>query len=127
MNGKELSAWNLYPAVDAKDRISFLKVLADDCFRAGKFEVACMSFDALQDLDSNEDFVVGLKSSCIAVFRSAVMEKEKKRQVSGKCKNALSKATSILQARFEARDLKNILPPMQKWMRSNVSMHDIHV
>jgi len=115
MNGKEYDAWELYNDNDCKD-ITFLKILADDCFQAGRFEVASKAFDALQDLDSNEDFTVGLKSSCLAIFRSALVEKK------SNSKNALSDAVRMLQARLNPSELKDILPPIQKWMRNNALM-----
>ena len=117
MNRKEYQAWELNPSIDSiKDRVSFLIVLADNCFQAGKFEIASKAFDALQDLDSNEDFALGLKSSCLAVFRSAMIEKD------SKSKNALPNTVRMLQARLSPSELRNILPPLEKWMRSNITI-----
>lgn len=120
-NGKADSAWGMYPSIDETNRVYFLKVIAEDCFRAQRFLVAARAFDCLQRLDDDIDYTLGLRSSCIGVFRFLVVEKFINDKISIKNKNSLSEAIEILQGHLNVDELKKILITFKQWMKKNIA------
>ncbi len=119
-NDRADSAWNIFPTIGESDRIFFLKVVAEDCFTAQRFLVAARAFDHLQRLDKDVDYFSGLKSACIGVFRSIMLEKFVTDEIKNKSKDELKEAIDILQGHLEVDDLKKVLVTFKHWMKKNM-------
>jgi len=121
MNGKAASAWKMRSSIEADGQVYFLKVVANDCFRANHFLFAAKAFDALQAVGNDSDYTAGLKSACVGVFRTVVLEKSSNNDISAKSKKALAEALEILQNHLDVDELKSILTTIKHWMRKNIT------
>ena len=119
-NGKENQAWTLYPAISSDtDRVFFLKVVANDCYRKKKFLVAAKAFNVLETLDDGNDYILALKGSCIGVLRSIVIEKSTNPDgISSKGKSSLFDTMDILQNHLDVAELKSTITTIKQWLKS---------
>lgn len=119
-NGKASKAWNLRSSVLTENVEYFLKILANECFREKCFLFAAKAFDTLCSIDDRcVDFRIGLKSSCLGVFRSAVIEKVKSSSISKKVKANLLDTLQILKVHNDDKVCKDIGERIISWMRQN--------
>ncbi|KAL0485261.1 intraflagellar transport protein 56 [Acrasis kona] len=77
MNSKPMKAWELYLKIDtSRDCLTLLTLIANDCYRAGSFYVACKAFDVLERLDPNPEYWDGKRGSAVGVFQLIIAGKE---------------------------------------------------
>ena len=120
-NGKTSEAWNLRSSVPAETVEYFLKILANECFREKYFLVAEKAFHTLCSIDDRcVDYRVGLKSSCLGVFRSAILAKvQSSTSISKKIKANLVETIKILKIHRDDKVFKDIGERIICWMRQN--------
>ena len=120
-SGKANEAWNLRSSVPTENFQYFLKIIANECFREKFYFVAEKAFHALCSIDDRcVDFRVGLKSSCLGVFRSAVFAKvQSSTGISKKVKANLVETIKILKIHRDDKVFKDIGERITSWMRQN--------
>ncbi|KAJ7283046.1 hypothetical protein O6H91_Y351200 [Diphasiastrum complanatum] len=73
MNGKAQLAWDQFVQMDtSEESISLLQLIANDCYQTGQFLYAAKSFDALEKMDTSENYWEGKRGACIGLFRNVV-------------------------------------------------------
>lgn len=96
-NNKGLSAWRLLSNIKDSDRNSFLKVIADKSFQAGDYTTSLKAFQALYEMNRDSTTALGLKSSCIGVFYSALTKISTTKRLPTEEQKDIKEAIHILQ------------------------------
>lgn len=117
-NNKGLSAWQLSANIQDSDRISFLKILADECFQAGNYAIALKAFLALQDMNQDSTTASGLKSSCIGIFYSALTKASNTKRLPIEMQNDLNEAMDILK-KYDLDESGSVVATIKEWMTAN--------
>ncbi|KAL0234870.1 hypothetical protein GEMRC1_001455 [Eukaryota sp. GEM-RC1] len=71
-NGKPEKAWDVYhenSQVESADSMSFLILIANDCYKQEQYFYSAKAFEVLSRLDPNTEYLLGLKNSCIGVLK----------------------------------------------------------
>jgi len=110
-NGKAKLAWELYAGLETNDdSFALLRVVADECYRAGAFYYACKAFDVLERLDPVPEFWEGKRGAAMGLFRAIVAGEEPRETVRDIV--AMLRNTSSPQVEYFVRTLT-------KWAREN--------
>jgi hypothetical protein len=113
-NDKGLSAWQLLSNIKNSDRNSFLKVIADKSFQAGNYTTSLKAFRALYEMNQDSTNALGLKSSCIGVFYSALTRISTTKRLPTEEQKDLKEAMDILQ-KYDLDKSGSIVAVMKDW------------
>ena len=77
MNGKAKSAWDVYLSTETSaDSFNILQLIGNDCYKMGDFYYSVKAFEALEKIDSENDYEDALRGSVVGVFQMTVAGKE---------------------------------------------------
>lgn len=119
-NDKGPSAWQLFSNIEKSDRITFLKVVADESFQAGNYPIALKAFRTLQENNRDSKTGLGLKSSCIGIFYSALTATSKTKRLPSETQKDLIEALDILK-KYDLDKSGSIVTTVKQWMDSTNS------
>lgn len=76
MNNKPKNAWDIYLSTEtSSESFNFLQIIGNDCYKMGQFYYSIKAFEALQKIDSENDYEDALRGSVIGVFQMAIAGK----------------------------------------------------
>lgn len=77
MNGKAKNAWDVYLSTETSaDSYNILQLIGNDCYKMGHFYYALKAFEALEKIDSENDYEDALRGSVIGVLQMVIAGKE---------------------------------------------------
>ena len=77
MNGKPKNAWDVYISTETStDSYNLLQLIGNDSYKMGHFYYAIKAFEALEKIDSENDYEDALRGSVLGVFQMVVAGKE---------------------------------------------------
>ena len=73
MNGKPKNAWDVYISTETStDSYNLLQLIGNDSYKMGHFYYAIKAFEALEKIDSENDYEDALRGSVLGVFQMVV-------------------------------------------------------
>ena len=76
MNGKVKNAWEIYLSSETSaDSYNILQLIANDCYKMGHFYYSVKAFEALEKIDSENDYEDALRGSVIGVLQMVIAGK----------------------------------------------------
>lgn len=77
MNGKPKNAWDVYISTETStDSYNLLQLIGNDSYKMGHFYYAIKAFEALEKIDSENDYEDALRGSVLGVFQMVIAGKE---------------------------------------------------
>ena len=77
MNGKPKNAWDMYISTEAStDTYNLLLLIGNDCYKMGHFYYSVKAFEALQKIDTENDYDDALRGSVLGVFQMVIAGKD---------------------------------------------------
>eukprot|EP00758_Cryptobia_borreli_P007927 Tbor_TRINITY_DN5343_c1_g1::TRINITY_DN5343_c1_g1_i1::g.4511::m.4511/K19685/TTC26, IFT56, DYF13; intraflagellar transport protein 56 len=115
-------AWELYLKMDTNaESFSMLKLIANDCYKIGAFYYAAKAFDVLERLDTAQEYVDGLRGSCVGVLQQVAANKEPPESVwdVARMLEASAKAHQEGGRQQHAQQTEKIMTTIRSWARDN--------
>ena len=76
MNGKAKNAWDIYLSTETSpDSYNLLQLIGNDCYKMGHFYYSVKAFEALEKIDSQNDYEDALRGSVIGVLQMVIARK----------------------------------------------------
>ena len=77
MNGKPKNAWDVYVSTQTStDSYALLLLIVNDNYKMGHFYYAVKGFEALEKIDTENDYEQPLRGSVLGVFQMVIAGKE---------------------------------------------------
>ena len=73
MNGKPKNAWDVYISTETSiDSFNLLQLIGNDCYKMGHFYYSVKAFEALEKIDTDNDYEDALRGSVLGVFQMVI-------------------------------------------------------
>ena len=126
MNKKPEGAWKIYLSgisIGETATSQLLQVIANDCYRLGYFLVAAKAFDALREIDNDNESLKGIMAACVGFFRRVVIASKEQGKYSFSDYDVdLSKAIDILKKNEGTEEVQEIISVLNQWTVESTSV-----